>query len=31
MPVYVRKSGCIWSIVASVVLTLIANLLLRAC
>ena len=31
MPVKVRTSGCLISIVASVVLTIAVNLLLRAC
>lgn len=31
MPVKVRTSGCLVSIVASIVLTVVLNLLLRAC
>ena len=31
MPVRFRSSGCLWSIVASVVLTVVLNLLLYAC
>jgi hypothetical protein len=31
MPVQFRTSGCLFSIIASVVLTLLLNLLLRAC
>lgn len=31
MPVRVSRSGCIWSVVLSVVLTLALNLMLRAC
>lgn len=31
MPVKIRTSGCLVSIVASIVLTVVANLLLRAC
>jgi hypothetical protein len=27
----VRTSGCVWSIVASVVLTVLLNLMLRGC
>jgi len=31
MPVQVRMSGCLFSIIASLLLTLALNLLLRAC
>jgi hypothetical protein len=31
MPVKIRTTGCLVSIVASIVLTVVANLLLRAC
>ena len=31
MRVYFSKTGCVWSIVLSIVLTLALNLLLRAC
>jgi len=31
MPVTFRRSGCLWSIVASIVLTIVLNLLLRGC
>jgi len=31
MEVRFQKSGCLWSIVASVFLTIVLNLLLRAC
>jgi hypothetical protein len=31
MPIRVRTAGCLWSIVASVVLTIVLNVLLRAC
>ncbi len=31
MGIHVRKSGCLWSIVASVVLTIVLNVMLRAC
>jgi hypothetical protein len=31
MPVRVRSAGCLWSIVASVVLTIVLNVALRAC
>ena len=31
MPVTFRRSGCLWSIVASIVLTILLNLLLRGC
>jgi hypothetical protein len=31
MPVRVRTTGCLFSIIASIVLTLLLNLLLRAC
>jgi hypothetical protein len=31
MPVRFRTSGCLWSIVASIALTIILNLLLRGC
>jgi len=31
MPVKIRTSGCLISIVASVVLTVVLNLMLRAC
>ena len=31
VPIQIRKSGCIASIVLSIALTLILNLLLRAC
>jgi hypothetical protein len=31
MAVRFQKSGCVFSIIASVVLTLVLNLLLRAC
>ena len=31
MKVHFWKGGCIWSIVLSVVLTLVLNLLIRAC
>lgn len=31
MPVKFSRSGCLFSIVASVVLTVVLNLLLRAC
>jgi hypothetical protein len=31
MPVQVRTSGCLISIIASVVLTILLNLMLRAC
>jgi hypothetical protein len=31
VPVQFRTSGCLYSIIASVVLTIVLNLLLRAC
>lgn len=31
MPVRVSRSGCLWSIILSVVLTLLLNLALRVC
>jgi hypothetical protein len=31
MPVGVRTTGCLWSIIASVVLTIVPNVMLRAC
>lgn len=31
MPVRIRTSGCLLSLIASVVLTIVLNLLLRAC
>lgn len=31
MPVRIRTSGCLLSIIASIVLTIVLNLLLRAC
>ena len=31
MPVRVRTTGCLFSIIASIVLTLVLNLLLRGC
>ena len=31
MPVRFRTSGCVYSIIASIVLTVVLNLLLRAC
>lgn len=31
MAIQVRKSGCMFSIIASVVLTILLNVLLRAC
>jgi hypothetical protein len=31
VPVRFRTSGCLYSIIASVVLTIVLNLLLRAC
>lgn len=31
MPLRVRTSGCMWSIVASIALTLVLNLAIRAC
>ena len=31
MRVYFWKGGCIWSIVISVVLTIVLNLLIRSC
>lgn len=31
MPVIFRRSGCLWSIIASIVLTVLLNLLLRGC
>jgi hypothetical protein len=31
MPVQFRTSGCLWSIVASIVLTIALNLMLRGC
>jgi hypothetical protein len=31
MAMRVRTSGCLWSIVASVVLTVLLNLMLRGC
>jgi hypothetical protein len=31
MPVRVKFSGCLFSIIASIVLTILLNLLLRAC
>jgi hypothetical protein len=31
VPVEFRTSGCLYSIIASVVLTIVLNLLLRAC
>ena len=31
MPVRVKFSGCLFSIIASVVLTVVLNLLLRSC
>ena len=31
MPIRVRTSGCLFSIIASVVLTVVLNLMLRAC
>jgi hypothetical protein len=31
MAIHVRKSGCMFSIIASVILTVVLNLLLRGC
>jgi hypothetical protein len=31
MPIEVRRTGCLWSIIASVVLTVLLNLMLRGC
>jgi hypothetical protein len=31
MPVRIRTSGCLFSIIASVVLTVVLNLMLRGC
>jgi hypothetical protein len=31
MPIRFRTSGCLWSIIASIVLTVLLNLLLRGC
>ena len=31
MPVEFRRSGCLWSIIASVLLTIVLNLMLRGC
>ncbi len=31
MPVKIRTSGCLFSIIASIVLTVVLNLLLRSC
>jgi hypothetical protein len=31
MPIHVRRSGCLFSIIASLLLTLLLNLALRAC
>jgi hypothetical protein len=31
MPVRMRTSGCLFSIIASIVLTVVLNLMLRAC
>lgn len=31
MPVRFRTAGCLWSIIASVVLTIVLNVMLRAC
>ena len=31
MPIRIRTSGCLFSIIASVVLTVVLNLLLRGC
>lgn len=31
MPIRVRASGCVFSIVASIVLTILLNLMLRGC
>ena len=31
MPVRFRSVGCLWSIIASVVLTIVLNVMLRAC
>lgn len=31
MPIQFRTSGCIFSIIASIVLTIVLNLLLRSC
>jgi hypothetical protein len=31
MPVQIRSSGCLFSIIASIVLTVVLNLVLRSC
>lgn len=31
MPLRVRTTGCVWSIILSIALTLVLNLALRAC
>jgi len=31
VPIHFKTSGCVFSIVASIVLTIVLNLLLRAC
>ena len=31
MPVYTRKGGCLWSIIISVVLTILLKVAIRAC
>lgn len=31
MPVTFRRSGCLWSIIASIVVTVLLNVLLRGC
>jgi hypothetical protein len=31
MPIRIRTSGCLFSIIASVVLTVVLNLMLRGC